>query len=1157
MTTPVESYLRELVRIHSSGAAVEETSYYPALSNLLNEIGKEIKPQVTCIMNLANRGAGFPDGGLFTQDQFQGESAGESMLRLLPARGVIEVKGTGDDAFLTAEGEQVCRYWEKYNQVLVTNLRDFVLVGKNAEGRQEKLESFRLAESERAFWVAASTPRKTAKKLGNRLVEFIKRVMLHSVSLTDPRDVAWFLASYAGEAKFRLESKDLPALSGLRTELEESVGLKFEGRKGSAFFRSALVQTLFYGIFSAWVLWSKQSPIADTEARFHWRQAAWSLHFPMIRELFEQVASPSKLGSLQIDEILDWTEDVLNRIEQEAFFEKFEERRAVRYFYEPFLEAFDPELRKELGVWYTPHEIVEYMVDRVDTVLKEELGIRNGLADDRVYVLDPACGTGSYIIEILIRIARNLRENVGDALIANDLKRAALDRILGFEILPAPFVVAHLQINLLLHSFGASLSETRNERVGVYLTNALTGWELPEGPQRRLVFPEFEKEREGSDRVKRKTPILVVLGNPPYNAFAGVSPTEELGLVEPYKEGLISEWKIRKFNLDDLYIRFFRLAERRIAEQSGKGVICYISNFSYLGEPSFVVMRKRLLTEFDKFWIDCLNGSSRETGKRTPDGKPDPSVFSTKYNREGIRVGTAISLLVRRSKRGKTPVVRFRHFWGVKKREELLKSLEMKRFDDAYDTVSPSPEFRYSLRPIGAPDHYRNWPTVLDLCQEHPFNGPIERRGNSLISFESDKAKLEIIEDYLNPRVSHDMVRALAPRLMKSSGEFEAEKARNSILRKGIRYNTEKIVRYPFKPMDLRVAYLDSDIQPLFSRPSPDLLRLRDIPYNAFLITRDTADKYPEGSPFYFSSLVCDYDSLSGHARHFPIWIFAEKQATLLGKKNANNSFEANLSSGARAYLKTMGVKDLDSDLESAAMLWMHLLAIGYSPAYLKENVDGIRAGWPRLPLPNSARALRTSAQLGRQVATLLDTENSVAGVTTGIIRPELRLIARISHTYGGALDPDAGDLQITAGWGHGKNVVMPGKGKVSERGYTEKEIDMFQQGSRELELGLEDVLGLLGEGAVDVYLNDIAYWRNVPARVWEYTIGGYQIIKKWLSYREFSVLGRSITAEEAREVTNIAKRIAALLLLERSLDANYKKVRDNAYIWPSTGMHA
>ncbi len=309
------------------------------------------------------------------------------------------------------------------------------------------------------------------------------------------------------------------------------------------------------------------------------------------------------------------------------------------------------------------------MVARVDTVLREELEIEDGLADPRVYVLDPCCGTGTYLIEVLKCIAETIAEKGEHALGGYDVKKAAIERVFGFEILPAPFVVAHLQLGLLLQQLGSPFSNEKNERAGVYLTNSLTGWEPPDPAKEKIIqlrlagIPELMEERDAAERIKRNVPILVILGNPPYNAFAGVSPKEEKELVEPYKEGLISEWGIKKFNLDDLYVRFFRLAERRIAEQTGKGIVCYISNYSYLDDPSFVVMRQRFLTEFDTLWFDCMNGDSRETGKLTPEGKPDPSVFSTKYNREGIQVGTTIGLVVRKAKRSKQTVVHFRQFW--------------------------------------------------------------------------------------------------------------------------------------------------------------------------------------------------------------------------------------------------------------------------------------------------------------------------------------------------------------------------------------------------------------------------------------------------------------------------------------------------------------
>jgi len=256
---PLENYLKELYEIRSTGAAVPETSYYGPLAAMFNEVGKTLKPKVKCMISLKNKGAGLPDGGLFTPDQFQ-KSSSEPLPGASPARGVIEVKPTKEDAWRTAEGKQVSRYWGEYGQVLVTNLRDFLLVGKDAEGKPAKLEGYRLAESEAEFWKAAHHPKKMAAVHGERFVEYLKRVMLQAASLSTPKEVAWFLASYARDAKARIEGADLPALDALRAALEEALGLRFEGDKGEHFFRSTLAQTIFYGVFSAWVLWAKKHP---------------------------------------------------------------------------------------------------------------------------------------------------------------------------------------------------------------------------------------------------------------------------------------------------------------------------------------------------------------------------------------------------------------------------------------------------------------------------------------------------------------------------------------------------------------------------------------------------------------------------------------------------------------------------------------------------------------------------------------------------------------------------------------------------------------------------------------------------------------------------------------------------------------------------------
>lgn len=1170
-----ETYIQDLQEIRATGAAVKETSYYGALEKLFNELGKTLKPKVRCVMQLKNiGGAGMPDGGLFAASQFQRKTGDSPVNPTNPERGVIEIKGTGDDAWVTAQTKQVSKYWDKYRQVLVTNYRDFVLIGQDANGQPVTLETYRLAKNETEFWQKAKNPKQFAQEQEEQFTEYLRRVMLQSASIATPKDLAWFLASYAKDAKARVEKTDVPALETLRKALEEALGITFTGdkkdpKKGERFFKSTLIQTLFYGIFSAWVLWHKQ----QERGRFDWRVAGYYLHVPMIKALFEKVATPTHVRRLDLEEVLNWTGEALNRVDRASFFSKFEEGQAVQYFYEPFLEAFDPGLRKELGVWYTPPEIVQYMVARVDTVLREELQIEDGLADPNVYILDPCCGTGAFLVEVLRRIDANLQDKGMGALVGSQLKAAAMNRVFGFEILTAPFVVAHLQLGLLLQNLGVPLSDEQ-ERVGVYLTNALTGWKPPTEEakvrfkQLAITYPELEQEREAAEEVKHSKPILVILGNPPYNAFAGVSPEEEQGLVEPYKEGLISEWGIKKFNLDELYVRFFRLAERCIVEgQQQRGVVCFICNHSWINEPSFVVLRKHLLNSFDHFYIENMHGN-RKISEYAPDGRTSETIFAIPGFSAGIQQGVAISLWVKHRKTQEETRILFRDdindARANERRSHLLNILEEADFISHYELSRPVKENRFSFLPANISAHYLEWIKVVDLCDVNPFNGPIERRGNSLIVYESEQASLEILKDYLDTSKTNDQIKAIAPKWMKSSGEFDAERTRNK-LKGNAQYDSSKISRYPFKPFDIRLAYLDPDIQPLFSRPSPELLRQRRIQDNAFFITRDTADKSPEGSPFYFSKIVCDYDCISGHARHFPLRFIptggkSSNTSTLFDVEEFQDTTpKANLSVSARAYLTKLDITDFDQNVESAGLIWMHALAIGYSPAYLQENEDGIRQDFPRIPLPDRRETLIASANLGRQIAALLDPETPVPGVTSGKLRPELKTIAVVSRVGTGNLDPNT-DFALTANWGYaGQNgVTMPAKGKVVDRDYLSEEIPPSppSKGGNQPIDEVPLVKGDLGGSTHDIYLNDIAYWKNIPSRVWDYTIGGYQVIKKWLSYREQELLGRSLKPEEVMEVTNMARRISAILLLEPELNANYEAVKQSTYQWSKANSH-
>lgn len=237
--------------------------------------------------------------------------------------------------------------------------------------------------------------------------------------------------------------------------------------------------------------------------------------------------------------------------------------------------------------------------------------------------------------------------------------------------------------------------------------------------------------------------------------------------------------------------------------------------------------------------------------------------------------------------------------------------------------------------------------------------------------------------------------------------------------------------------------------------------------------------------------------------------------------------------------------------------LFNHILAILHSTAYRAENAGALRQDWPRIPLPIDAVHLHASAALGRQVAALLDLETPVSHVTAGVLRPELRVLGSIARLGGGQLEE--ADFALTARWGHsGKGgAVMPGRGRTAERPYTDMERTAIEAGVIEQGLDPAEAVALLGETCVDVHLNERAYWRCVPTCVWEYTLGGYQVIKKWLSYREQPLLGRPLTLDEVREVTGIIRRIAAILLLEPALDGVYAAVKGATYPWQAPAATA
>ncbi|MEO5335557.1 MAG: N-6 DNA methylase [Magnetospirillum sp. WYHS-4] len=1176
----LEAFLREVGAVRRSGAGVDEASYYPAVHQLLSTVGQRLDPPVFCLSQPKSRGAGRPDFMLYSS--LAGASLDAPLPDRPPDRGVVEVKAPRESVEHLRHSEQALRYWEEYGLTLLTNLRRWLVMGKDAFGRRIALEDFELSPSGENFFDLCADPKGAQKRIGARFEAFLARFMLLEAPLSRPREVAWLLASYAREALWQMEGNPEPQnLELIRRALEETLGMRFEGEKGRHFFHSTYVQTLFYGLFSSWVLWWRRWRLKAEEGEagkivpeliadeYHFvptsftaGSASWQMdRLPALGVLFEQARSPGNLGPLRMFELLSCAAGVLRRIDQDAFFKVFDEEHAVPYFYEPFLEAFDPGLRKDLGVWYTPPEVVDYMVARVDRALREDLGIADGLADERVYVLDPCAGTGSFLMGVLRRIRDGLKAKHGDALIRADLQKAATERLVGFEILPAPYVVAYLQSLLFLEGEGVSLAgwEDRQNgqpaRLALYLTNALTGWEEAERDKWSLPFPELQNERDGAHRVKREKPVLVVIGNPPYNGFAGAAMDEEMALGEAYR----TTRRVRRpegQGLNDLYVRFFRMAERRIVEATGEGVVCLISNYSWLDGLSYTGMRERFLEAFDSIRIDCLNGDKYRTGKLTPDGRPDPSIFSTDLNREGIQVGTAIATMVRKKRPEGGPSgsaeVLFRHFWGKDKRRDLASGAE-RDGRSLYTPVAPVLELGLPFQPTAAAPEYFRWPLLTDLLPVS-FPGVKTSRDQFLVAI--DRSQLERrLNQYFDPTLTHEEVARLHPQVMKDTGRFKARDTRDFLLRRG--RDGGAVVRYAYRPFDNRWLYWDPDTKLLdekrteyfsnhpgtawhggaivrywyrpFDRrwlywdPDTDLLDRKRSEYvrqlrasNLWLCSIQQARR-EKPAPFVARHLGSLHVMERGGS-YFPLYLRGDEEKSLLDGEAAPN-----LSAMAARYLADLEAKPED--------LFHHIVAVLHAPGYEAENSDGARLDWPRIPLPSCRAGLEDSAALGREVAALLDPEAALPGLA----RPPLRVLGLVAAADGSGRSLGPGDLALRARWGVAgqDGVCMPGPGRSVARPWSAAERE-----------ALGSAILLLGETCRDVHLNDMAVWQGVPEPVWSYTLGGYQVVKKWLSYREETLLGRPLIPDEAREVSAMVRRIAALLLLAPRLDANYRSAR-------------
>lgn len=603
------NYAQELKSHLTSGEATEH-SYRPALQSLIKSFG----PTIQVTNEPGQKGKG-------------GKNKPDFIVRKgkTPV-GYIETKDVNINLDDVEDSNQIARYCEAYPNLIVTDyiefrryvkgeLRSKIKIGKGTKAGVEitDVDGTELSQFFEEFLIDETFSISSASELAERLAALTRQIR----------------KLVRGELKIKEDSARLHNLMAafkrvLLADLDED------------YFSDMFAQTLTYGFFAAKVHF-------DGKGEFSRRTAASILPKtnPFLRKLFREFADESLPESLvgAVDEVVELLKktDVKKILED---FGKLGKNDPVIHFYESFLGAYDPKLKKEMGVFYTPDSVVSYMVKSLDEILVKEFGRKKGLADDKTMVLDPALGTGSFLHKVVDTIHDKVSKGAWDSYVEDCL----LDRIFGFEILMAPYAVAHLNLGIQLQETGYQFG--KEQRLGVFLTNTLE----ETAKRSEVLFADWiSEEADAAASVKRDKPIMVVVGNPPYQKISTNNGEWINGLMKGYDS--VSDRKVenyfevdgkplgeKKLWLNDDYIKFIRFAHWRI-EQTGHGVLAFITNHGYLDNPTLRGMRESLLNDFDSLYILDLHGNSKKR-ESTPTGGKDENVFN-------IQTGVSICFLFR------------------------------------------------------------------------------------------------------------------------------------------------------------------------------------------------------------------------------------------------------------------------------------------------------------------------------------------------------------------------------------------------------------------------------------------------------------------------------------------------------------------------------
>ena len=912
----LETYLQDIYKITQQGDAREESYYKPLAMLIENYARSKGKSNVAVTISPQKTEAGNPDFRIWDGKQ--------------KVIGYIEAKHPNvSNLNGIEESEQLKRYLSSFSNVILTNFFEFRLYLNS-----QLIQEVQIARPFIASQLKAVPPIENEKKFFNLLDDFLAFSIARDYS---PRTLAEALACRTHYLKDQvmLELKSNHSrLSGFYQAFQQFLiaGLSQED------FADMYAQTVTYGLFAA---------STRHEGDFTRKAAFESIPatIGILRDVFRFI-SLEEPGE-QLSWIIDDISSVLGAAKVKKLLHRYyiEGRGSdpIVHFYETFLAQYDPGEREQRGVFYTPEDVVGYIVRSLNIILKEYFDKPDGFTSEDVTVLDPAAGTLTFLAEAAKCAVNEFAVNYGSGGKKDLIRKHILKNFYAFELMMAPYAVGHLKMSFLLEELGYKLQ--KNDRFKLYLTNTL---ELQGLAQSTLPgMSSLSQESHSAGEVKKEQPILIILGNPPYSGHSankGKWISKEIR--EYYKvDGKDLGEKNPKWLQDD-YVKFIRFAQWKI-DQAGEGVLGFITNHSYLDNPTFRGMRQSLLNSFDQIYILDLHGNSKKKEK-CPDGSKDQNVFD-------IQQGVAIIIAVKKT--GLKKKASHAEIWGLREdKYTWLKLHDIKNIK--WKSLSPNSEFYFFIpRDEKQLSKYEQFIKITDIF-------PVNSVG---VVTSRDKLVVGICKSELEKRIRMFIDKNLSDEIIKKAfslsdkAKWNVKEAREKI---SDEENWEKqIVPILYRPFDKQwIFYNDAVVE----RTRKEVMR-HIMQENLTLCVGRAGNVVGSEKPWnivYCTDIITDLNLFyRGGNVNFPLYLYPEADLYNGGKDyerqvNIDNKLLRNL-------------KKQHGQTTTPEQILYYIYAVLYSESYREKYAEFLKSDFPRIPFTSDKKLFHAMAKYGKELVEL------------------------------------------------------------------------------------------------------------------------------------------------------------------------------------------